>query len=332
MFLSISEQTPCGVLFDVMKRQGKISHQKLASLILSEHSLADGRSPVSRASSDRTWVSHFIVHAPVGSLQARYFRDWGSAMQGVMGCLRLGGRKGMDAQQVIDMVCGSAGRAMDRALAACHQDAQLYRNALERFTMGRGYSTGERAEAVLLLFLAVGCSANVRASIAYAESYLRTTVGAYPATPLVDNHTSGCDEGSVRLPNAPRPLGLVRVRDGLVAGAPHWVAPHREGVVIGSLALGEYDVTDVASDVSARHAKVWWDEAGQSWLLRDLGSTNGTFVRGFEDADFVLVPRDTDIALGLGDEVRLGACTMFVVIEGAPDVLRTHADAPGSDV
>ena len=69
------ELTPCGALFETMKRYGGISHKDLARLVLSGRPLADGKSPLSR-SDDRTWVSRFIVHAPVGSLQDRYFSDW----------------------------------------------------------------------------------------------------------------------------------------------------------------------------------------------------------------------------------------------------------------
>ena len=68
-----TDQTPCGALFDVLKRIGGINHKELATLILSERPLPDGRSPVSRAN-DRTWVSRFIVHAPADTTQERYFR------------------------------------------------------------------------------------------------------------------------------------------------------------------------------------------------------------------------------------------------------------------
>lgn len=70
-----TELTPCGALFETMKRYGGISHKDLARLVLSGRPLADGKSPLSRCD-DRTWVSRFIVHAPVGSLQDRYFCDW----------------------------------------------------------------------------------------------------------------------------------------------------------------------------------------------------------------------------------------------------------------
>ncbi len=55
----MNEQTPCGALFDILKRFGGISHKELASMILSERPLADGRSPQSR-SSDRAGLDDLV--------------------------------------------------------------------------------------------------------------------------------------------------------------------------------------------------------------------------------------------------------------------------------
>ena len=79
--------TPCGALFDVMKKHASISYKELAGLILSNRPLSDGRSPISRVG-DRTWISRFIVHAPAGSLQERYFCDYDVAALRVMARLR----------------------------------------------------------------------------------------------------------------------------------------------------------------------------------------------------------------------------------------------------
>lgn len=88
-----TELTPCGALFETMKRYGGISHKDLARLVLSGRPLADGKSPLSRCD-DRTWVSRFIVHAPVGSLQDRYFCDWGSGGASRFGAPALARREG----------------------------------------------------------------------------------------------------------------------------------------------------------------------------------------------------------------------------------------------
>lgn len=118
---SQAELTPCGAMFDIFKRAAHLSHIELCSLVLSSRPLADGRSPQSRAA-DRSWVSRFIVRAPVGTLQERYFADYGTSAARIMSQLALRRRNPMDAAAVTNMVCGPAGEPMVRALEECHQE------------------------------------------------------------------------------------------------------------------------------------------------------------------------------------------------------------------
>ena len=120
------ELTPCGAMFDIFKRAAHLSHIELCGLVLSSRPLADGRSPQSRAA-DRSWVSRFIVRAPVGTLQQRYFAEYGTSAARIMSQLALRQRNPMDSTAVINMVCGPAGEPMVRALEECHQDTNLYR-------------------------------------------------------------------------------------------------------------------------------------------------------------------------------------------------------------
>lgn len=85
---SQAELTPCGAMFDIFKRAAHLSHIELCGLVLSSRPLADGRSPQSRAA-DRSWVSRFIVRAPVGTLQERYFADYGTSAARIMSQLAL---------------------------------------------------------------------------------------------------------------------------------------------------------------------------------------------------------------------------------------------------
>ena len=117
---SQAELTPCGAMFDIFKRAAHLSHIELCGLVLSSRPLADGRSPQSRAA-DRSWVSRFIVRAPVGTLQERYFADYGTSAARIMSQLALRRRNPMDAAAVTNMVCGPAGEPMVRALEECHQ-------------------------------------------------------------------------------------------------------------------------------------------------------------------------------------------------------------------
>ena len=144
---SQAELTPCGAMFDIFKRAAHLSHIELCGLVLSSRPLADGRSPQSRAA-DRSWVSRFIVRAPVGTLQERYFADYGTSAARIMSQLALRRRNPMDAAAVTNMVCGPAGEPMVRALEECHQDTNLYRNALERLSQAAELMPAERAEAI----------------------------------------------------------------------------------------------------------------------------------------------------------------------------------------
>lgn len=212
---SQAELTPCGAMFDIFKRAAHLSHIELCGLVLSSRPLADGRSPQSRAA-DRSWVSRFIVRAPVGTLQERYFADYGTSAARIMSQLALRRRNPMDAAAVTNMVCGPAGVSMVRALEECHQDTNLYRNALERLSQAAELMPAERAEAILVLFVAVGCSADVRSSVTYAIDYAHATCGGATSTPRSLSTSSVAGEHEV----APaHPLGLLRVQNGYVVSA-----------------------------------------------------------------------------------------------------------------
>ena len=311
MVLKPEEMTPCGVLFDLLTRKGGISHKELAGYVLSDRPLSDGRSPASRAG-DRTWVSRFVVHAPVGSLQDKYFCDFGTASQRVMARLKSGRGRTFDNRAILGLVTGEGAELMGRALASCHQDVQLFRNALARFAQSEGYTLGERAEMALVLFVAMGCSANVRASVAYAQEFVRSVHGGRVSTPASAMRAAAAPCGDARTA-----LGLMRVRDGYVTAGPYWVDPAGDGAEVGALATGEGDVTDVEEDVSARHLRVWHD-ADRGWLVRDLGSTNGTWLASGATGEARRLEPGADAPVRPGDELRLGAATSFVVIEGEP--------------
>ena len=280
--------TPCGALFAAMKKYGGMSYKELASLVLSGKPLADGRSPASRVS-DRTWVSRFIVHAPVGSLQDRYFSDFGVSSLRIVARLKAREKRALSSEQILGFIVGDGGTMMKEALSAANQDVALYDNVLARLIGGAGYTNDERVEIAMTLFVAAGCTANVRAAVQFAVNYARSIHGdnlaTTPAATLGD-----AQEASGRIAGAPFALGLVRVVDGYVKGSAHWVSPEGDGVEIGALALGENDIANVGPRVSGRHAHVWCDEEGR-WFVEDLGSRNGTVViSGVDRGKTVVAP------------------------------------------
>lgn len=307
----MSELTPCWAMFEILKRRGGLSHRATAELLLSNRQLADGRSALSRAS-DRSWVSRFIVHAPLGSLQERYFCDYGTAARRLFDRLRAG-RRCLTNEQIIDLVRDSREHTMEQALEESQQNVTLYRNALDRFSNLSGGLPGERAEVMLVLLVAVGCSGRVATAVAYTKNYAYRMFGLEPGTP-----EAVAGEPDALSEDTPRMLGLLRISEGLVAGAPHWVDPAGPGIEVGAMALGADDIADVEADVSGHHLRLHHD--GARWLACDLGSTHGTVLVRCDDPEPQRLEPGEEVEVHPGDELRLASSTTFVLLEGSPQL------------
>lgn len=323
----MAEKTPCFVLFETMKKRGGISYKELASIILSGKPLSDGRSPVSRID-DRSWVSRFIVHAPAGTLHDGYFADYSISALRLISRLKSKRGRSLSGEQIFDMIAVDRRDAMEEALAAHHQDALLYRNVLERLRQNEGFSHDERAEIAMVLFLTAACTSDVRRAADAAMDFTKSFHGAGVATPLVTPRITKRLEDEGASPMAANiTIGLLRVKDGYVVGAPHWVTAPSGEMIVGTMASEDNAMTDVESDVSTRHARIWKDDEGR-WLIEGLGSSNGTTVLRGSDREVVVVEppkegRDEGWASGPielipGDEVTFASDSTFVVIEGVP--------------
>jgi len=79
-----------------------------------------------------------------------------------------------------------------------------------------------------------------------------------------------------------------------------------------SITIGSRDECDLVFDkptVSSRHARLVWDKDAGAWFLEDIGSTNGTFLRG------VRLQPGQRAEVALGDEVYLGKTFHFELNE-----------------
>ena len=135
--LTIYEPTPCGVMFDLLKRRGGITHRELAGIVLSKRPLPSGRSPRDLAHERSCFPILWCT------------RRWGRSLPDTLatgealpyacsGRLRSRRGRAMTADEVVSMLAGEPGRAMDRALELCREDACLYRNARRAVRRGRG--------------------------------------------------------------------------------------------------------------------------------------------------------------------------------------------------
>lgn len=313
MAVNADSSTPCAVMFDALKRAAHMNHAQVAGIVLSSKPLSDGRSAVAHAT-DRSWLSRNVVHAPTDATLDRLFADYGSSAIRLGMRLRSRRARPMTSDEVFDMVAGEAGHAMDAALAAAGGDARPYRNLLERLAANREYSATERAELALVLFVAAGCSGSAARAVSYTIAYEQRAFGAVSPTPASSSLQAGPTEDA-GAENALY-LGIVRIRNGYVVGQPRWVDPKGPGCVVGSLASGSGDVCDVEKDVSSQHLRIWFEDG--AWRARDLGSANGTWLLAAgEDGEKRLEP-EAPCAVGPGDELRLGAATRFVLVEGLP--------------
>ena len=81
-------------------------------------------------------------------------------------------------------------------------------------------------------------------------------------------------------------------------------------VSIGRVAPCEMLITD-DPDLSRRHARIFWN--GSSWILEDLGSSNGSFIGEFQAARRVSAPA----AIKDGEIFRVGLTRLR--LNGAKD-------------
>ena len=165
----------------------------------------------------------------------------------------------------------------------------------------------------LVLFVAAGCSGSAAAAVDYLLEWEWNSFGAGCPTPA-SAALDGC--GDAASAGVTPCLGLVRVCEGYVMGQPHWVDPAGAGCVVGSLATDDSGLCNVEADVSSRHLRVWF--ADGAWWASDLGSANGSWLRPASGPSEVRLEPGERHALAPGDELRLGAFTRFVLLEGLP--------------
>ena len=222
----------------------------------------------------------------------------------------------MTSEGVLAMTLSREASAMGEALTSFGSDPRPYRNYLQRIASQDGHDVTERAALALMLMVAAGCSANAATAVDYVLAHEAQLGGPRVSTPpsSVLVHGASGEKGLADLRPVPS-LGLLHVSDGYVTGSIWWVDPAGDGCVVGSLATGAGDLTDVGADVSSRHLRVWRDE--DAWWVMDLGSTNGSWLTP-ADGERVRLEPGVRREVRPADELALGAATTFVLVEGMP--------------
>lgn len=332
------ETTPCTIFFDTLKKHAGMSYKETASLILSDKPQSDALSPYDRVN-DRTWLSRYIVHAPVDAIHEGYFAPFDNSALKVIARIK-SSKKGSLASSdaILGLLCGTAGTDMMAALKPYNGDVATYGNMLSRLETEKTFTVNERTEIAMVLFLASACTASVKSAVDAAIKFAKFIHGSDVGTPLItpDSHAA-LREAQREEVRKTAVLGLVRVVDGYVMGAPHWL-DYGQGkdksnndeppvTVIGSLATGARSISDVAPDVSAMHMLIWPE--GDKWYVQDCESKGGSaIVDGATHERRELAPPKKDrpadfefpkVEVRPGDELALGADTHFIVIAGVPD-------------
>lgn len=316
---------PLGALFSIMKKHGGISYKELASLILSEKPLAGGVSPISRIN-DRTWISRYLVHAPVEAIKDEYFVSCEKCAMRILSRLKKRTGKTMDNYEVMEMIAGTPGKRMIDALENAGQDTAPYSNMLVRLSRENDFKIEERVEIAMVLFVSAALNADVSLATKAALDFTDEIHGASMATPLITPRSEESESEQLRaLIDEHTTLGLLRIVDNYIIGSPHWLDPEQNAAVeVGAFATGPGDITDVESDVSGHHARIWHSD-GNTWFVEGAGSKNGTtLISGADKSEIIVEPpastrkgwTSAPVPLKPGDELVLGKNTRYVVIAG----------------
>lgn len=317
----MEQPTPCCVMFEAFKEWGGLSYKELASLLLTDRPVWEGRSPKSRVD-EKTWVSRYVVHAPIGSLSEYLFDDFEISARKVVARLKRTDGVALTNEQVAALFTGEAARRMKAALDVAGLDGALYVNVLRRIINLTDVAPNDRADLLVLHFLVTGCTNSPRRSADITLSYAQRTLDVsfkttLPAVVDVDDAQQ----------TQPVYLCLLRVENGRIKGAPYYLNPGAEGTEIGSLSTAPFAITDVEDTVSARHLHIWRAEDGR-WFVQGLNSKNGTVLISGADRRRVVVepPRAESaqfvpepIEILPSDELILGRDTVFMVMEGVAE-------------
>ena len=315
--------TPSSVMYNMLKRYGMSNHAVASSLLNTTLSF-DGKLLQDRID-ESSQLSRRVVHTRPGDMPIGLFNDF------LITCPQLM-RKAVDARAVSkhsgnveaaiaeldSLINDEATEKMIAALETCNVDSSAYRNMTSFIRHAELASERNRTLLAFMLFVITGCVGDPKVAALLVVQYATDVLGA-------DFQTA---QTIVSVATMPKPakadvrIGLVRIINGhIVAGSRmHMLDPN--GTEIGLLPRSRHVVTDVAEDVSRRHARIWRENG--RWYITGLGSTNGTRVVSGTTGQMTIVelPRaersDEDeppvVEIAPTDILHLGETTQFIVM------------------
>ena len=307
-------ETPSMVMYAAFKGFG-ISNREIAGLLLNTRLTFDGHMIQSRID-DSSQLSRRIVRTAPGDLSIGLFNNFS------LTCPRLArsliekravrtcsGDRERAARELIVDLSGKCADDMTAALTAHGISEFAYRNMVTYVNHVELNDEAERAVLHVMLFTVTGCLGNPETASLLTIDYASQFLGAdYQTSPAVMSNApklmeSGNDMG----------IGLVRMVNNRISAGTHTHALNPKGTEIGLFPQSRHKVNDVGEDASRRHAYVWFE--GGRWLVKDLGSTNGTqVIVGSTKEVVTLDPNGNARELHPTDILCLGTTTRFLVM------------------
>lgn len=325
----MEQQTlPSEVLYEDLK-DFQIKNVEAARLLLSAEPYAGGKAPRERIG-DRTFLSREVKRSRPGSKSERFFADLPQAASTISGrvlnaLIDESGSKADATAWRENHYFGEAAAAMRAALRSCDIDDRLYANALVAISGSAGTDPAVRGQLACMLFVITGCLGDPARAAQLVEGYMRSQIATgFRTATLTDAATT--DPAAAG--GACGGIGLVRVVDGRLRPTIYPVSESPCGCVIGSLASGPEDITDVGRAVSRHHLRIWHDASSGAWLCVGMESTNGsTLISGADGREYLIEPprrlragfQPVPVRIAPGDTLVLGGSTRFRVLEIASD-------------
>ena len=308
------KETPSMVMYAALKRFG-MSNREAANLLLNTRLTFDGKMVQDRID-ESSQLSRRIVRTTPGELPIGLFNDFHLTCPRLANTLvdnialkQCSGDTAKATQKLMEAFSTTLAWSMADALTASGIDAFMYRNMVSY--IGHVELSKESGRIVLhtMLFVITGCTGDPRTASLLTIDYATNFLGAdYHTAPTVIGNMPTQDDSQTNIG-----LGLVRIVDGFVKSGSNMHVLDPGGTEIGLMPQTKHTVSDVGEDASRRHALVW--KQADAWLIKDLGSTNGTrIISGSTGAETTLEPNGNPVPVSPTDVICLGATTRFLVM------------------